>query len=238
MGWEYQFSFTKADDVLGAYLLAIYTESRANQSVNGRPCASVSNSPHKWHAATPCSLAALAPPRLSGTPLVLGPLSNCPRTWAAHATPIGHGPRYLYVRLNAMKVQWIEKDANYCSPSADPYRLIVISNDQGLARSDIERLAVQIAATPVRLVAAWGHDCSFWDDSIDWSVILRYHPEKTPEAGWVTTTWHEGESITDVLEYVTIRPGQDDYPREDIYILVVGSGLVPREELESVFAAL
>ena len=69
-----------------------------NQSVNGRPCVSVSNSPHKWHATTPCSLAALAPPRLSGTPLVLGRLSNCPPRPLCMLTPIGHGPRYLYVR--------------------------------------------------------------------------------------------------------------------------------------------
>ncbi len=58
-----------------------------NQSVNGSPWAGRSNSPRKWHAATPCSLAGLAPPRLGDTPLALGRLSNCPRRAQCMLTP-------------------------------------------------------------------------------------------------------------------------------------------------------
>ncbi len=39
----------------------------------------------------------LAPPRLGGTPLVLGPLSNCQPRGSCMLRHIGHGPRYLYV---------------------------------------------------------------------------------------------------------------------------------------------
>ncbi len=41
----------------------------------------------------------LAPPRLGGTPLALGPLSICPRRGPRTLRHLGHGPRYLYVRL-------------------------------------------------------------------------------------------------------------------------------------------
>ena len=84
--------------------------------MNGRPCVSVSNSPRKWHAATPCSLAALAPPRLSSTPLALGRLSNCPPRALCMLTPIGHGPRYLYVRpmiLRPLPLVLTDEASNY-----------------------------------------------------------------------------------------------------------------------------
>ena len=74
----------------------------SNQSVNGSPWAVRSDSPRKWHAATPCSVAALPPPRLSGTPLALGCLSNCPPRAFCMLRLIGHGPRYLYVRPSKM----------------------------------------------------------------------------------------------------------------------------------------
>jgi hypothetical protein len=80
-------------------VLHLHCESApSNQSVNGSPWASRSDCPHKWHATTPCSLALLAPPRLGGTPLVLGCLSNCPPQPFCMLSSYRPWPRYLYVR--------------------------------------------------------------------------------------------------------------------------------------------
>jgi hypothetical protein len=136
-----------------------------------------------------------------------------------------------------MNVQWIEKHGDFLSPFDDPYRLIVICNDKEMENCDIERISDQITETPVTLVAAWGSKCSYWDDAIDWSYIAK-NIALGSDVRHVTTTWHENESIPDVLEFVRELHTDGDMARENIHLVVIGSGLVPLEELKVILAEL
>ena len=46
---------------------------------------------------------------------------------------------------------------------------------------------------------AHGDECSLWDDSVDWANIEAYDFEDIPDDNLVMTTWHEDESLEEVL---------------------------------------
>lgn len=62
-----------------------------------------------------------------------------------------------------------------------------------------------------RYMLAWGPDCSSWDDSVDYAVILKF-PGETPEDAFVMTTWHENQTLEDVFwqAQFTARVSYDD----------------------------
>jgi hypothetical protein len=46
---------------------------------------------------------------------------------------------------------------------------------------------------------AWGAECSFWDDSVDWANIEQNSHGEIPEDRFVMTTWHEDEMLNEVF---------------------------------------
>jgi hypothetical protein len=52
-----------------------------------------------------------------------------------------------------------------------------------------------------RYMMAWGKECSSWDDSLDIANIEKFNYEDIPKEDFVITTWHEDESLQDVLWY-------------------------------------
>ncbi len=46
---------------------------------------------------------------------------------------------------------------------------------------------------------AWGNNCSSWDDSVDFSNYLQFKGKEIPDESFVITTWHEDESLSEVL---------------------------------------
>lgn len=48
---------------------------------------------------------------------------------------------------------------------------------------------------------AWGRDCSLWDDSVDWAFLKAFNFGDYPEEKFVTTSWHEDESLEDVFHF-------------------------------------
>ena len=65
---------------------------------------------------------------------------------------------------------------------------------------------------------SWGRDCAEWDDSVDWAYILHYHPGPYPDDRSVLTTWHDGWTLEETLEYAKTVENHD-IPAEDILIL-------------------
>jgi hypothetical protein len=49
-----------------------------------------------------------------------------------------------------------------------------------------------------RYMLAWGSDCSSWDDSVDYAVIMK-HPGETPDEEFVVTTWHNDDTLEEVF---------------------------------------
>ena len=48
---------------------------------------------------------------------------------------------------------------------------------------------------------AYGDDCSFWDDSVDTANLTAHNWKDIPNDKFVTTTWHDDESIEEVFYF-------------------------------------
>ncbi|WP_435520862.1 DUF7684 family protein [Caenimonas aquaedulcis] len=46
---------------------------------------------------------------------------------------------------------------------------------------------------------AWGEGCSSWDDSVDEANLEQFEYRDIPEDRFVMTTWHDGESLSEVF---------------------------------------
>ena len=56
---------------------------------------------------------------------------------------------------------------------------------------------------------AWGIDCSSWEYSVDWANIEKYDPNEISKDGFVMTTWHEHEPLSETLwhcKYCAVHP--------------------------------
>ena len=57
---------------------------------------------------------------------------------------------------------------------------------------------------------AWGIDCSSWDDSVDYANLELHDYGDIPEREVVQTTWHDKETLSDVMAFAKqYAPGTD-----------------------------
>ncbi|MGC1497549.1 MAG: hypothetical protein WA790_17230 [Sulfitobacter sp.] len=70
---------------------------------------------------------------------------------------------------------------------------------------------------------AWGLDCSLWDDSVDWAFLALYEYGAYPEDQFVMTTWHENDTLQEMLEFAKVCSDHSDVDLQDILVLDFGS---------------
>lgn len=85
-------------------------------------------------------------------------------------------------------------------------------------REEVSRVLVD---TGCAFVMAWGLDCSLWDDSIDWANIEQFKDRAIPDEQFVITTWHEKESLPEVLRFAKVdaAASYSDEPLNDLLVL-------------------
>lgn len=73
---------------------------------------------------------------------------------------------------------------------------------------------------------AWGLDCSLWDDSIDFANIDKFDPEGIPDGQFVMTTWHDGETLEEVLFFARFNSlvSYDGKELSELLVLDMGQG--------------
>jgi hypothetical protein len=79
-----------------------------------------------------------------------------------------------------------------------PFRAVVLIE---AAVSDAWRDAtsVWLVESGCLYMMAWGHECSAWDDSVDWASIDREIRMGEAAERFVMTTWHNDESLAEVF---------------------------------------
>lgn len=93
---------------------------------------------------------------------------------------------------------------------------------------------------------AWGRDCSLWDDSVDCATIEKF-PGDVPDDKFVVTTWHNDETLEDVVSFAMFSANHSRVPLEKLVVLDIGPGgrdeeiaalieKCPREALEEAAA--
>ena len=79
-----------------------------------------------------------------------------------------------------------------------PSRFVVVVTDE--VTSEWQKLVSDwMVASGCLYMMAWGHDCSSWDDSVDWANMDKFGENPIPDDGFVITTWHEDEPLSEVF---------------------------------------
>jgi hypothetical protein len=55
-------------------------------------------------------------------------------------------------------------------------------------------------------MAAWGIECSSWDDSVDYANLEEFSYGDIPEDRFVMTSWHENDTLDEVIDFVKQSP--------------------------------
>ncbi|MGH9949707.1 MAG: DUF7684 family protein [Pyrinomonadaceae bacterium] len=105
--------------------------------------------------------------------------------------------------------------------------LVVIRND--VTNDEQKNLSELLVATGCRCAVCFGYECSSWDDSIDYASILSDPNFEPPEERFIMTTWHDYETIEDVVEFFRLNTVFDDFVPERFLVLFFGHSA----ELES-----
>jgi hypothetical protein len=83
----------------------------------------------------------------------------------------------------------------------EEYVCILFANDETITPEEQEAISEQLVATGCRYAVCAGHRCSTWDDSVDLAYLATDESFSPPDETFVTTTWHEGEPIEEVLHF-------------------------------------
>lgn len=87
-------------------------------------------------------------------------------------------------------------------PNPEPYAMLVLVNVADVTSEEQAAISRAIVASGARYVAAWGHECSSWDDSVDFAYLETDENFQPPEETFVMTTWHENESAEEAFEFL------------------------------------
>ncbi len=117
----------------------------------------------------------------------------------------------------------IERPYELVSPfEGNHFSLLLVIADSSITIDERSAVSDQIVQQGCRYAVCWGHDCSLWDDSIDYSSMSRFPDFVTPDEHFIMTTWHEDDSLSDVIEYLRWNTMFDDYITQRALIVILG----------------
>ena len=79
-----------------------------------------------------------------------------------------------------------------------PFKAVLIIEEPPTAESQ-KLISEWLVASGCLFMLAWGHDCSSWDDSVDYANLDAFDYGDIPDHKFVMTTWHDKEPLSEVL---------------------------------------
>ena len=78
-----------------------------------------------------------------------------------------------------------------------------------------------LVASGCLYMMAWGRDCSLWDDNVDCANIKNFTGD-IPDDKFIMTTWHNDETLEDVVDFATFSANHSRVPLETLVVLDIG----------------
>ncbi|MEO9874019.1 MAG: hypothetical protein ABJM26_18970 [Anderseniella sp.] len=132
--------------------------------------------------------------------------------------------------MSGMDIQYIRLQSGEQLPSMEgfsPFKAIVVVD--GPVERDWQRAASEwLAKSGCLYMLAHGRDCSSWDDSVDWANIEQFGFGEIPDDNFIVTTWHENESLPDVVEFAEVAAFHPTVEIEKLLFFHIGN--VDRED--------
>lgn len=99
-----------------------------------------------------------------------------------------------------------------------PFKAVLIIEEPPTA--EWQKLVSEwLVASGCLFMLAWGHECSSWDDSVDYANLDAFDYGDIPDDKFVMTTWHDKEPLSEVLWFAAHGAAHSDIPL-DLLVLV------------------
>ncbi|GKX35352.1 MAG: hypothetical protein MnENMB40S_29700 [Rhizobiaceae bacterium MnEN-MB40S] len=120
-----------------------------------------------------------------------------------------------------------------------PFKCLVLIRED-VTHTWRDRVSRWLVESGCLWMMAWGRDCSLWDDSVDCANIEMFPGDK-PDDKFVITTWHNDETLEDVVWFATFSASHSSVTLEKLVVLDIGpdarkdeiSALIEKCQLEA-----
>jgi len=123
-----------------------------------------------------------------------------------------------------MDIQYLQinRPYSFTSPFMErEFVALIYSADENISDEERNALSGQIVISGCRYAVCAGYKGSSWDDSIDIADIERNGGEVRDE-NLVMTTWHDDESLEDIVFFFLNNTSFDSFTAERFVVLLVG----------------
>lgn len=108
------------------------------------------------------------------------------------------------------------------APCDAPFAALVSVHDAHVSADDQARLSADLVRLGCRYAVCRGHDCSSWDDSIDFAYLETDANFDPPDETFVMTTWHVDDALSEVARYLVRLASYEGFVPERFLIVCVG----------------
>ncbi len=112
------------------------------------------------------------------------------------------------------------------------YVCILFVNDIEVLPDEQKSISSTLIKTGCKYAVCAGHECSSWDDSIEIASMERYPNFEVPDDQHIMATWHENESVDDIVWFGLNLTNFDTHEFKHYLILFVGPQPGLRQEVE------
>jgi len=100
---------------------------------------------------------------------------------------------------------------------------IVVACDPTISPEQQANISAQLVARDCRYMLAWGFNATSWDTSVDIAFINTDPDFNPPDDRHVMTTWHDNETIDDVVWFALMNTNFDFHDFHDYLALMIGN---------------
>nr|CAA6830598.1 MAG: Unknown protein [uncultured Thiotrichaceae bacterium] len=79
-----------------------------------------------------------------------------------------------------------------------PFRCVVVI-EEDVADQRRNEISKWLVKSGCLYMMAWGKECESWDTSVDLANLEEFNFNSVPEESFVSTTWHQDESLSEVF---------------------------------------
>jgi len=111
------------------------------------------------------------------------------------------------------------------------FALLLYVVDKDISKNEQIEVSDAIVEQGCRYAVCAGHKCGDWDDMIDWSVLERNNFKSNDETD-VMTSWHENESIKNIVYFFINNTNYGNFEAKNLYGVTLGSQKGLMEEIK------
>ena len=149
------------------------------------------------------------------------------RAWRRHSDKQNpkRSPPPDWPPATRMDIRYLEliRPYRFSSPFAgQEFAALLYAADDRISEQEQADISAALVAQGCRYAVCAGHQCSSWDDSIDFAYA-EHNDWQCNDENFVMTTWHDDESLEDIVFFFLCNTSFDYFYPEKSLVLVIGN---------------